>query len=85
MFGEYFDKCETKFVTMFPKVVELQQIEDLFFYGVMARALTDEQPAAFYQNSDWPTRLTFGLIGVLPSDLADWARLALMRLPEFKK
>ena len=84
IYGDYFNLCEQKFVGLFPAVSVISRIEDQEFYSVMERAMVEEDPDIFYENSDLATRVTFGILKLLPYKLADRARLALMKLPQYK-
>jgi len=80
---EYFDGIEAKFCSNFP-LPELQKLDDGGFYAEADKVLLDEDPAHFYVNSPWMTRLFFWVVDMLPSNLGDQARIAIMRLPEIK-
>jgi hypothetical protein len=84
LYGDYFDKCRAKFVNTFP-TPPLAKIPDQGYYDVMEAAMGDVEPAVFYENSEFVTWLIFSVVKRLPFRLADKARLALMRLPAYKK
>ena len=78
---DYFQGCETKFVTQFP-LPGLKQIESPGLYREFEKILTDPTPKYEYVNSDMVTRSFFGILRMLPRKWSDMARLALMRLPK---
>ena len=78
---DYFQGCEEKFVTNFPKP-PLTKIDSPGLYTEFEKIITDHKPAYAYVNSDIITRSFFGVLRVLPRKWSDLARLALMRLPK---
>ena len=78
---DYFQGCETKFVTQFPPP-GLKQIDSPGLYSEFEKILTDPKPKYEYVNSDMVTRSFFGILRMLPRKWSDMARLALMRLPK---
>ena len=61
------------------------QLQDPKFYQTMNKVLTAKQPASEYENSEFVTRIIFGMIRVMPAFLADKARLALTKLPQYTR
>lgn len=83
IYGEYFQLCKDKFVNLFPSP-PLVRIQDQQFYNVMDRALSEENPAVFYENNPLVNKLVFGFIKLLPVNIGDRARLAIMKLPKYE-
>jgi len=82
--GDYFFRCQEKYTTLFPRC-DVMQLQDPKFYQTMNKVLTAKQPASEYENSEFVTRIIFGMIRVMPAFLADKARLALTKLPQYTR
>jgi len=83
IYGEYFNAVQNKCVNLFP-LPPLAKIQNPGFYTMMESVLRDAEPAAFYENSDRVIQVIFKLIRLLPSSLADSARLKVMKLPQYE-
>ena len=78
----HFEAYRSKFESTFPGQPPTIKLKSPGLYKNFDRILLDNRPDPMYVNSDWKTRIYFGILKAIPTRWSDKLRLGLMRLPK---